>query len=190
MIATMTSPVRTSRMPALTPKVFSMVSSKTRNSAAPQMPGMQGMPEHGQAMMEAMQQMMQEGMHGGMAAPTDEERARRFFLHYVGGGTDYPFKLLRKWAEETRDVIRVIISDSDFLSNVQNPTTSLKPLDTLQFAADRSRLLVAFLACAEANARTFLAPALKHPRFRLAIVKSFDGFARAAAELSDALFGG
>ncbi|WP_273500713.1 DUF305 domain-containing protein [Paracoccus sphaerophysae] len=36
---------------------------------APQMPGMQGMPEHGQAMMEAMQQMMQEGMHGGMAAP-------------------------------------------------------------------------------------------------------------------------
>ena len=33
------------------------------------MPGMQGMPEHGQAMMEAMQQMMQGGMHGGMAAP-------------------------------------------------------------------------------------------------------------------------
>ena len=31
----------------------------------PQMPGMQGMPDHGQA----MQQMMQGGMHGGMAAP-------------------------------------------------------------------------------------------------------------------------
>ncbi|MFC0810807.1 DUF305 domain-containing protein [Paracoccus panacisoli] len=35
----------------------------------PQMPGMQGMPEHGQAMMQTMQQMMQGGMHGGMAAP-------------------------------------------------------------------------------------------------------------------------
>jgi hypothetical protein len=119
----------------------------------------------------------------------DEERARRFFLHYVGGGTDYPFKLLRKWAEETRDVIRVIISDSDFLSNVQNPTSSLKPPDVLRFAADRSRLLVAFLAADEAGSRKVLAPALQHGRFRLAIVKSFDGFARAAAELSDALFG-
>jgi hypothetical protein len=119
----------------------------------------------------------------------DEERARRFFLHYVGGGTDYPFKLLRKWSEETRDVIRVIISDSDFLSNVLNPTSSLKPLDTLQFATDRSRLLVAFLAADAAHSKKTLQPALKQPRFRLAIVKSFDGFAQAAAELADALFG-
>ena len=119
----------------------------------------------------------------------DEERARRFFLHYVGGGTDYPFRLLRKWAEETRDVIRVIISDSDFLANVLNPTSSLKPLDTLQFAADRSRIVVAFLAADAPQSRKTLEPALRHARFRLAIVKSLDGFAGAAAELSDALFG-
>jgi len=119
----------------------------------------------------------------------DEERARRFFLHYVGGGTDYPFPLLRRWAGETRDVIRVIISDSDFLSNVTNPTTKTQPLDTLQFATDRSRLLVAFLAADEDRCRKTLAKALEQKHFRLAIVKSFDGFARAAADLSDALFG-
>ncbi|WP_112875498.1 DUF305 domain-containing protein [Paracoccus endophyticus] len=33
------------------------------------MPSMQGMPEHGQAMIPAMQHMMPGGMHGGMAAP-------------------------------------------------------------------------------------------------------------------------
>ncbi|ARJ70329.1 MULTISPECIES: CopM family metallochaperone [Paracoccaceae] len=38
-------------------------------SPSDRMPGMQGIPEHGQAMMQAMQQMMQGGMHGGMAAP-------------------------------------------------------------------------------------------------------------------------
>lgn len=119
----------------------------------------------------------------------DEERARRFFLHYVGGGTDYPFPLLKKWAAETRDVIRVIVSDSDFLYNVENAQSTAKPIDTLQFGADRSRLLVAFLAADEKNCRKTLSAALKHPRFRLTIVKSFDGFAKAAADLSDALFG-
>lgn len=115
----------------------------------------------------------------------DEERARRFFLHYVGGGTDYPFPLLKKWTEETADVIRVIISDSDFLANLRGP----RALETLQLAADRSRLLVAFLAASEDACRSALAPLAKQPRFRLALVKSFDGFARAAADLSDALFG-
>ncbi len=115
----------------------------------------------------------------------DEELARRFFLHYVGGGTDYPFKLLRKWSEELADVVRVIISDSDFLGNVGGP----RAMETLQFAADRSRLLVAFLAANEGQCRKTLAPVLKQPRFRLTIVKSLADFGRAASALSDPLFG-
>jgi hypothetical protein len=115
----------------------------------------------------------------------DEELARRFFLHYVGGGTDYPFKLLRKWSEELADVVRVIISDSDFLFNLGGP----RAMEQLQFAADRSRLLVAFLAADEAQCRKALAPVAKQPRFRLTIVRSLADFGRAASALSDALFG-
>ena len=116
----------------------------------------------------------------------DEETARLFFLHYVGGGTDYPFALLEKWSAERSDVVRVIVSDSDFLSNVGS---GKRAPEILQLAADRSRVLVALLAAEETYVRTTLAAALKHPRFRLAIVKSLDGFAQTAAALGDALFG-
>jgi hypothetical protein len=40
-------------------------------------------------------------------------------MHYVGGGTDFPFDLLRQSVAECRgrQPIRVVISDSDFHSN-------------------------------------------------------------------------
>ncbi|NJN05146.1 MAG: hypothetical protein HC814_00320 [Rhodobacteraceae bacterium] len=44
----------------------------------------------------------------------DEETARRKLLHYVGGGTDFPFEAFAKFAHEKPAAIRVIISDSDF----------------------------------------------------------------------------
>lgn len=115
----------------------------------------------------------------------DEETARRFLLNYAGGGTDYPFDLLKKYAEERMDALRVIISDSDFLGNVQGA----RAMDKLKFAIDHSRLLVAFLAVADTHARQVLAPVLRQARFRLVIVQGLDQFARAAADLADALLG-
>jgi hypothetical protein len=115
----------------------------------------------------------------------DEETARRFLLHYAGGGTDYPFSLLKKFADERSDAIRVIVSDSDFLGNVQ----AAGAMDKLKHGIDRSRLLVAFLAAGEATARKTLEPVLRYPRFRLVIVHGLDQFARAAADLADAILG-
>ena len=116
----------------------------------------------------------------------DEERARRFLLHYAGGGTDYPFEVLKASARERSDVVRVIVSDSDFLYNVRGEGA----MDALSFGIDKSRLLVAFLALPDPESgRKLLAPALASPRFRLVPVTSLNDFGRAAADLSDALFG-
>jgi hypothetical protein len=115
----------------------------------------------------------------------DEERARLFLLQYAGGGTDYPFDVLEASARDRADVVRVIISDSDFLANVQGPGA----MDALRFAVDKSRLVVAFLAIDAEWARKTLAPVLGSPRFRLAPVKSMNDFGQAAADLADALFG-
>jgi hypothetical protein len=113
----------------------------------------------------------------------DEETARRFLLHYVGGGTNYPFALLKKFAQERSDVIRVIISDSDFLWNAQGQGA----MEKLIFALSQSRLLVAFLAVTDAQARQVLAPALKFPKFHLAVVSDLNAFASAAAALADSI---
>jgi hypothetical protein len=115
----------------------------------------------------------------------DEDTARRFLLHYVGGGTDYPFGILKKSAAERDDVIRVIVSDSDFLSNVGGQGA----MDKVMYAAEHSRVLVAFLAAPDPQARQTLARALSVPRFKLAVVKGFDQFAEAAADLARALLG-
>jgi hypothetical protein len=115
----------------------------------------------------------------------DEERARMFLLQYAGGGTDYPFSILKASASERSDVVRVIISDSDFLSNLRRPGA----MDTLRYAVDKSKLLVAFLAIQEAWARQVLAPVIGSARFRLVPVTSLADFGRAAAALAEALFG-
>jgi hypothetical protein len=116
----------------------------------------------------------------------DEEIARLFLLQYAGGGTDYPFSVLTASARDRSDVIRVIISDSDFLWNVQRDGA----MDTLRFGVDKSRLLVALLALPDdKQAKKVLAPVLASPRFRLATVTKLDDFGRAAADLAEALFG-
>lgn len=115
----------------------------------------------------------------------DEETARRFLLQYAGGGTDFPFPLLHKKAEEAPDVLRVIVSDSDFLANVQQP----QALEHLSYAVDRSRLLVALLATSGARARSVLERVLGRPRFRLALVGDVSQFGKVAADLADAVLG-
>jgi|CXWL01.1.fsa_nt_gi hypothetical protein len=114
---------------------------------------------------------------------SDEETARRFLLHYNGGGTDYPFAILKTSAKERDDVIRVIVSDSDFLTNVEGAGH----LDTLRFGCERSKLLIAFLAASQTHAETVLRSILPARQFRLAIVKNLGDFAKAAASLADAL---
>ncbi|QSQ11666.1 M48 family metalloprotease [Myxococcus landrumensis] len=114
----------------------------------------------------------------------DEEHARDFFLHYIGGGTQLPFDVLRKSAREKRDVLRVIISDSDFLSNA----TTDDHMDVLVEAVRGSRMLVALLSLADdVHARQTLAPVVRERGFRLVVVKWLSDFGPAAAALSQAL---
>jgi hypothetical protein len=115
----------------------------------------------------------------------DEERARLFLLQHAGGGTDYPFHVLKASARDRSDVVRVIISDSDFLANLQMPGA----MDALRFAVDKSKLVVAFLAVDPNWAQPVLAPVLGSPRFRLVPVVSMSDFGRAASDLARALFG-
>lgn len=114
----------------------------------------------------------------------DEETARDFLLHYIGGGTWFPVEEMEAFASERPDVLRVIISDSDFLSNMQEKGA----LKRLGRAVANSRRVVAFLAVPdEAAARKVLAPVLTDKRFRLATVQWMSDFGPAAAALADAL---
>jgi len=115
----------------------------------------------------------------------DEETARRKLLHYVGGGTDFPFEAFEKFAHEKPAAIRVIISDSDFLHNVAQG----RSMEKLVEGAQHSRLCVALLAIDAASGRTKLAPALGVDSFRLVTVDDYNKFAPLAAKLAKALFG-
>jgi hypothetical protein len=52
-----------------------------------------------------------------------ETELSRFLMHYVGGGTDFPFELLGKSVAECRAAqpVRVVITDGDFHHNYQRP---------------------------------------------------------------------
>ncbi len=114
----------------------------------------------------------------------DEETARDFLLHYIGGGTRFPFEVLTKLSCERPEALRVIISDTDFLANVAQEGCMQHLLE----AARRSRMLVAFLAAPnEHSVRKALKPALAERRFRLVQVKWMSEFGPAAAALSQAL---
>lgn len=65
-----------------------------------------------------------------------EAVARNFFYHYIGGGTDFPFGACLELARGARDVVRVVISDSDFTYNLTN---HLKPLKSLKSEPAKSK---------------------------------------------------
>ncbi|MCY1017771.1 M48 family metalloprotease [Pyxidicoccus sp. MSG2] len=114
----------------------------------------------------------------------DEETARDFLLGYIGGGTQYPFGLLDSLSKERPDAMRVIISDSDFLSNVSDGDSMKRLVEAVR----RSRMVVAFLALPDDQAaRKVLAPVLAERRFRLVVVTWLSDFGPAAAALARAL---
>ncbi len=116
----------------------------------------------------------------------NEDKARSFLLHYSGGGTDFPFAVFQKFAAERREVVRVIISDSDFLSNV----TGTAAQASFRAGLDSSRLCVALLALWQPEQATNgpLKPFINHSAFRLAVVTNPNELPQAAAKLSQALW--
>ncbi|MFN7973202.1 MAG: hypothetical protein U0166_12785 [Acidobacteriota bacterium] len=131
-----------------------------------------------------------------------EDVARRFFFGYSGGGTAFPFALMKKLARERSDVIRVVISDGDFLANVlwerelDRQKAHLWKLpegrDALAQGVAASRLFVALLALdaqGTKNAEQVFGSLTASEKFRLVVVPDVGAMARAAADLSRAILG-
>ena len=107
----------------------------------------------------------------------------RFLMHYIGGGTDFPFELLRKSCEECRadQPIRVVISDQDFDAN---------------FGANSTNREI-FITAALNSARWILLqhrPDPEHVKLyrnlgaTLVAVENFADFPRVATDLAHSLF--
>lgn len=107
----------------------------------------------------------------------------RFLMHYVGGGTDFPFAVLERSVQECQrdQPIRVIISDTDFDHNYESATEN----------ADR------FWEAVQSGPHTILLQHRPNPLCVAAYrklgatvieVNKMDDFPRLAADLTFALF--
>ncbi len=114
-----------------------------------------------------------------------EVEISRFLMHYIGGGTSFPFGVLAESLDEEagRQPIRVVISDRDFDHNYSERP---EHAHTFARAADLSSRLVLLLHAPDPEAVS---------RYRAAgasvvEVMEMDDFPRMAAALSAALFDG
>ena len=111
-----------------------------------------------------------------------EDVVLRRLLRFAGAGTNFPFALIEELASQDRDVVRVIISDSDFLHNCRS---AARNTDVLAETADRSVLVVAMLAVPKAKAAaSAIGRAASHPKFQLVTVSSLQDLAGAAGRLA------
>jgi hypothetical protein len=106
----------------------------------------------------------------------------RFLMHYIGGGTVFPFQILADSLNEcgTEQPIRVIISDSDFLHNYADD-----PADQRIFAdaAHRGPVVLMLHGVAPERARPFTQAGAQ-----VVHVDQMTDFPRMAADLARALF--
>jgi hypothetical protein len=107
----------------------------------------------------------------------------RFLMHYVGGGTDFPFETLRDSVAEcgAAQPVRVVISDTDFDRNLDHAPENAA---VLALAAERSARLVLLLHGAQPER------VQQYQRVGALVVAidDLEDFPRMAAKLSQALF--
>jgi hypothetical protein len=109
----------------------------------------------------------------------------RFLMHYIGGGTDFPFDVLAESVEENRAArpVRVVITDTDFDHNYDRLPEHGR---IFAEAVRRSGPLVLLL-------HAFDTPAVKRYRqqgAQVALVEALEDFPAMAAGLGRALFAG
>lgn len=118
----------------------------------------------------------------------DEVAARRFFLIYAGGGTRFPFPTLAKFAAGKRDVIRVVISDADFLHNLKHEKDAAASLAAGIAASKRFVALLALAPSWKAQIAAAFGDAMRMPQLRIVQVATLNDFGRVATDLARALF--
>jgi hypothetical protein len=112
-----------------------------------------------------------------------ESDLSRFLMHYIGGGTDFPFDILDESVRACAgdQPIRVIITDTDFDSNIDQNTENAGVVSRAAAASPRFLLLLR-APVPERVARYRSLGASVIP------VEAMDDFPRLAAELTMALF--
>jgi hypothetical protein len=111
-----------------------------------------------------------------------ETEVSRFLMHYVGGGTDFPFGILDTSVKECAgdQPIRVIITDSDFDANFdQDPVNA----GVLSGAAAVSRLVLLLRAPSRQRVAQYGGLGAS-----VVPVEAMEDFPRLAADLTLALF--
>lgn len=106
-----------------------------------------------------------------------------FLMHYIGGGTSFPFEVLEDSIRELthRQPIRVIITDHDFDANVAKESTALSLLAAA--VKDSPGLILLQSGGDEASTRTY-----RRLGVRVVPVQELDSYPRLARELAWALF--
>jgi hypothetical protein len=112
-----------------------------------------------------------------------EREISGFLMHYIGGGTDYPFELLEESTRECAGAqpIRVIITDSDFDCNVEACARSMA---ILRETADASPGLI-LLQLGEESPR---AREYRGVGVSVVPVTEFNNYPKVARDLAWALF--
>lgn len=125
-------------------------------------------------------------LYSGAAVPfwewcRSETELSRFLMHYIGGGTEFPFPLLRQSVVECGAVqpIRVIITDADFHHNYENLRDSAAFVE----AARVSPHLVLML-----HATQDVAGHYTRAGARVITVKELEDYPTMAVALANALF--
>lgn len=111
-----------------------------------------------------------------------EVEMSRFLMHYIGGGTVFPFEILRASLAEcgADQPIRVVISDHDFLMNYADDE---KDARSFREAAGRAQTILMLHRVTSEAARPFVQAGA-----RVVHVDAMDAFPRMAADLARALF--
>lgn len=112
-----------------------------------------------------------------------EREVSGFLMHYIGGGTAFPFALLEESTSECAGAppVRVVITDRDFDRNVDSDPRSMSILQ--QSARASAGLILLQLGRDGDAARKYRAAGM-----RVVTVTGFDNFPKMARDLAWALF--
>src|SRR5262249_21697787 len=114
-----------------------------------------------------------------------ESELSRFLMHYIGGGTEFPFPVLGDSVAECRgrQPIRAIITDPDFDANYDAGTTGEHARIFAEAASEAPHLVLLLHRPRPERVRLY-----ESAGARVVAIPAMDDFPRMAVDLARALF--